>query len=59
MRATLTVTAKGRVTLRKAVLEHLSVEPGERLEVSLLADGLVELRRTGTRPPLSRLRGVL
>ena len=59
MRTTLTVTAKGQVTFRKAVLEHLAVGPGDRLEVSLLADGSVELRRSGTRPPLSRLRGAL
>lgn len=59
MRVTLTVTAKGQVTLRKAVLEHLAVGPGDRLEVSLLADGRVELRPAGARPPLSRLRGVL
>jgi bifunctional DNA-binding transcriptional regulator/antitoxin component of YhaV-PrlF toxin-antitoxin module len=28
--STLTVTAKGQVTLRKDVLEHLGVHPGER-----------------------------
>lgn len=59
MTTTLTVTAKGQVTLKKAVLEHLAVGPGDRLEVSLLADGPVELRPVGMRPPLSRLRGIL
>ena len=59
MRATLTVTAKGQVTLKKPILEHLAVGPGDRVEVSLLADGRVELRPAGTRPPLSRLYGVL
>jgi AbrB family looped-hinge helix DNA binding protein len=39
----LTVTAKGQVTLRKAVLEHLGVRPGERVRVALLPDGRVEL----------------
>jgi len=59
MRATLTVTAKGQVTLKKAILEHLAVGPGDRVEASLLADGRVELRPAGSRPPLSRVYGVL
>jgi antitoxin PrlF len=49
--ATLTVTAKGQVTLRKEVLRHLGVAPGEKLEVALLPGGRAELRpakRTGS-----------
>ena len=34
--STLTVTAKGQVTLRKDVLEHLGVHPGEKITVSKL-----------------------
>ena len=38
---TLTVTAKGQVTLRKDVLEHLDVRPGEKISVDkLLTAGL-------------------
>lgn len=59
MRSTLKVTAKGQVTLRKAVLEHLAIGPGDHVEVSLLADGRVELRSAAKRPPLSRLLGRL
>lgn len=45
----LTVTAKGQVTLRKEVLEHLGVGPGDRLAVAMLPDGRVEVRaRKGT-----------
>jgi AbrB family looped-hinge helix DNA binding protein len=40
----LTVTAKGQVTLRKDILKHLGVRPGERIEVETLPDGRVELR---------------
>ncbi|WP_159730732.1 AbrB/MazE/SpoVT family DNA-binding domain-containing protein [Methylosinus sp. Ce-a6] len=40
----LTVTAKGQVTLRKDVLKHLGVRPGEQIEVETLPDGRVELR---------------
>ncbi|WP_419758921.1 AbrB/MazE/SpoVT family DNA-binding domain-containing protein [Acidisoma sp.] len=55
----LTVTAKGQVTLRQAVLEHLGTKPGEKVEVDLLPDGRVELRAAGAGAPLSRLRGIL
>ena len=47
--STLTVTAKGQVTLRKDVLEHLGVAPGEQIEVTKLPDGkvVVSAARTG------------
>jgi bifunctional DNA-binding transcriptional regulator/antitoxin component of YhaV-PrlF toxin-antitoxin module len=37
--ATLTVTAKGQVTFRKEVLQHLGIKPGEKIELDLLPDG--------------------
>jgi bifunctional DNA-binding transcriptional regulator/antitoxin component of YhaV-PrlF toxin-antitoxin module len=40
----LTITAKGQVTLRKEVLAHLGVEPGEKIMVELLPCGRVEVR---------------
>jgi bifunctional DNA-binding transcriptional regulator/antitoxin component of YhaV-PrlF toxin-antitoxin module len=43
---TLTITAKGQVTLRKEVLRHLGVEPGAKVEVDLLPGGRVGLRAT-------------
>jgi bifunctional DNA-binding transcriptional regulator/antitoxin component of YhaV-PrlF toxin-antitoxin module len=55
----LTVTAKGQVTLRQAVLEHLGAKPGQKVGVALLPDGRVELRAVGAGAPLSRLRGIL
>ena len=55
----LTVTAKGQVTLRQAVLEHLGTKPGQKLGVALLPDGRVELRAVGAGAPLSRLSGIL
>jgi len=42
--ATLTVTAKGQVTLRKDLLEHLGVGPGEQIDVAKLPDGRIEVR---------------
>ncbi len=37
--ATLTVTARGQVTFRKKVMEHLGVKPGAKIELDLLPDG--------------------
>ena len=48
MATTLTVTAKGQVTLRKEVLRHLEVGPGQRVEVEMLPNGRVELRAKPT-----------
>lgn len=47
---TLTVTARGQVTFRKEVLQHLGIKPGEKIELDLLPDGRVVLRArpTGT-----------
>ena len=39
----LTVTAKGQITLKRAVLEHLGVRPGQRLDVRMLPGGRLEL----------------
>jgi len=41
---TLTVTAKGQVTLRKDLLKHLGVHPGEKIVVDKLPDGRIEVR---------------
>ena len=48
---TLTVTAKGQVTFRKDVLQHLGIKPGEKIELDLLPDGrgmLKAARPSGT-----------
>ncbi|MBA3033093.1 MAG: AbrB/MazE/SpoVT family DNA-binding domain-containing protein [Gammaproteobacteria bacterium] len=49
--ATLTVTARGQVTFRKDVLQHLGIKPGGKIELDLLPDGrgiLKAARLTGT-----------
>ena len=55
----LTVTAKGQVTLRQSVLEHLGVGPGQKLGVALLPGGRVELRPVEDLPAVADLRGAL
>jgi bifunctional DNA-binding transcriptional regulator/antitoxin component of YhaV-PrlF toxin-antitoxin module len=47
----LTVTAKGQVTFRKDVLQHLGIKPGDKIELDLLPDGrglLKAARPSGT-----------
>ena len=41
---TLTVTAKGQVTLKKDLLRHLGVRPGEKIAFDKLPDGRLEMR---------------
>ncbi|KFB10992.1 MULTISPECIES: AbrB/MazE/SpoVT family DNA-binding domain-containing protein [Nitratireductor] len=41
---TLTVTAKGQVTLKKDLLQHLGVKPGQKIEVSALPDGRLTIQ---------------
>jgi bifunctional DNA-binding transcriptional regulator/antitoxin component of YhaV-PrlF toxin-antitoxin module len=55
----LTVTAKGQVTLRRGVLDHLGVKAGERVKVSLLPDGRVELTAASEGIDVRSLRGAL
>ncbi len=55
----LTVTAKGQVTLRQAVLDHLGIKPGDKVGVSLLPDGRVELAPATTGHDLRGVRGLL
>lgn len=48
---TLTVTARGQVTFRKEVLQHLGIKPGGKIELDFLPDGrcvLTSARSTGT-----------
>ena len=42
--STLTVTAKGQVTLRQEVLRHLGVKPGDKIDVEMLPGGRIAVR---------------
>jgi bifunctional DNA-binding transcriptional regulator/antitoxin component of YhaV-PrlF toxin-antitoxin module len=37
--ATLSVTAKGQITLKKELLRHLNVTPGQKVEIDKLPNG--------------------
>ena len=41
---TLTITAKGQVTLKQELLKHLGVSPGEQVEADRLPDGRIVVR---------------
>ena len=56
---TLTVTAKGQVTLRKDLLEHLGVHPGERITVNKLPDGRIEVKAARPGGKISDVFGFL
>ena len=58
MAIALTVTAKGQVTLRKDVLQHLGVRPGDKLSVDLLNDHRIQLRPKPGKP-VSTIFGLL
>lgn len=55
---TLTVTAKGQVTLRRDLLHHLGVSPGDKITIDKLPNGRIQVAaaRTGK---ISDLFGVL
>jgi AbrB family looped-hinge helix DNA binding protein len=57
--ATLTVTAKGQVTLRKDVLEHLGVQPGDKIAVEKLPSGRIEVRAAPNTGRISDVFGML
>ncbi|MBW5286727.1 AbrB/MazE/SpoVT family DNA-binding domain-containing protein [Burkholderia gladioli] len=57
--STLTVTARGQVTFRKEVLQHLGIKPGERIELDLLPDGRAELKAAQPKGTFRQLQGIL
>src|SRR3954463_1570689 len=56
---TLTVTAKGQVTLRKDLLQHLGVQPGEKVAVEKLPGGRIEVKATRPTGKISDAFGYL
>jgi bifunctional DNA-binding transcriptional regulator/antitoxin component of YhaV-PrlF toxin-antitoxin module len=56
---TLTVTSRGRVTLRQDVLRHLGTRPGEKIELVLLRGGRAELKAARPRGTIDDFIGLL
>jgi bifunctional DNA-binding transcriptional regulator/antitoxin component of YhaV-PrlF toxin-antitoxin module len=57
--STLTVTAKGQVTLRKDLLTHLGVEPGGKITVEKFPDGRIEVKAARAAGRISDVFGFL
>jgi bifunctional DNA-binding transcriptional regulator/antitoxin component of YhaV-PrlF toxin-antitoxin module len=57
--ATLTVTARGQVTFRKEVLQHLGIKPGQKIELELLPDGRGVLKAATPTGVISSFVGLL
>ncbi|MBI5908232.1 MAG: AbrB/MazE/SpoVT family DNA-binding domain-containing protein [Polaromonas sp.] len=56
---TLTVTARGQVTFRKDVLQHLGIKPGEKIELDLLPDGRAALKAAQPVGTIANFLGLL
>ena len=56
---TVTVTAKGQVTLRKDLLEHLGAAPGTKLHVDKLPGGGLAVRRLRSSGSITDLFGTV
>lgn len=57
--STLTVTAKGQITLKQELLRHLKVAPGQKVEVEKLPDGRLVLRSTTRKGSIEAFHGCL
>jgi len=55
----LTVTAKGQITLRKEILRHLGVAPGQKIEAQELPGGRIEIRAARPAGDISDFIGLL
>lgn len=56
---TLTVTAKGQVTLRKDLLTHLGLRPGDKLVIDKLPDGRITAAAAPRNGKISDVFGML
>ena len=55
----LTVRARGQVTFRKDVLQHLGIQPGGKIELDKQPDGTVNLRAGRPLANIDRFLGLL
>jgi len=56
---TLTVTAKGQVTLKKELLLHLGVKPGQKIEVDVLPGGQLAMKAAPRKGRWEEVYGML
>ncbi|WP_265516581.1 AbrB/MazE/SpoVT family DNA-binding domain-containing protein [Nitratireductor luteus] len=56
---TLTVTAKGQVTLKKELLQHLGVQPGQKIEVAPQPGGRLSITAAQPKGKFEDAYGIL
>ena len=57
--ATLTITAKGQITLKQELLRHLNVSPGQKVAVEKLPDGRLMVRPATPKGSIAAFSGSL
>jgi antitoxin PrlF len=55
----LTITAKGQITLKRELLQHMGLRPGDQIEVEPGPRGRLEMGPVEPRRPLAGLVGIL
>ena len=57
---TLTITAKGQITLKRAILQRLGIAPGQKVTASFLPNGNLEIAAAPqVSPDIRAARGML
>jgi antitoxin PrlF len=56
---TLTITTKGQVTLKRDLLKHLGVGPGEKIEADKLPDGRIVVKAVAPNGTIADFIGCL
>lgn len=57
--STLTITSRGQVTFRKEVLQHLGIQPGDKIELELKPNGRAELKSARPSGTIDGFTGLL
>jgi len=56
---TLTITAKGQITLKQELLRHLKVVPGQKVEADKLPDGRIVVKAASQNGSIADFSGCL
>jgi bifunctional DNA-binding transcriptional regulator/antitoxin component of YhaV-PrlF toxin-antitoxin module len=56
---TLTITAKGQITLKQELLRHLNVTPGQKVQVDKLPDGRLVVQPVAQTGSITEFSGCL